>query len=76
MAGIASCPVVYELPLTDSGDPEVPGGYIYLPPPTEPPYVVRFLIEGTSSICRQGTLFTNIPEPGRAFRRSNHVVYP
>ena len=28
---------VYLLPLTDSGAPDVPGQYIYLPPPTDPP---------------------------------------
>ncbi|KAI9814789.1 MAG: hypothetical protein M1827_003055 [Pycnora praestabilis] len=47
---------VYLLPLTDEGAPDVPGTYIYLPPPTNPPYVVRFAIHGTSSICRKGSL--------------------
>ncbi|KAI9787948.1 MAG: hypothetical protein M1816_007348 [Peltula sp. TS41687] len=61
--------VVFPLPLTDDGAPNVPGEYIYLPPPTDPPYVVRFYIEGTSSICRQGSLWINIPAPGREFVR-------
>lgn len=60
---------VYLLPLTDDGAPNVAGGYIYLPPPTEKPYVLRFLIEGTSSICRKGSLWVNIPEQGEKFRR-------
>lgn len=62
---------VYLVPLTDSGAPDVPGGYeyLYLPAPTDPPYVVRFEIEGTSSICREGSLWVNIPEPGKQFQR-------
>ncbi|KAJ5584700.1 Glycogen debranching enzyme [Penicillium hispanicum] len=60
---------VYLLPLKDDGSPDVPGGYIYLPPPTESGYVLRFIIEGTSSICRQGSLWVNIPEQGKAFDR-------
>ncbi|GAM43277.1 Gdb1 homolog [Talaromyces pinophilus] len=61
---------VYLLPLTDDGAPDIPGGYIYLPPPTNPAYVLRFVIEGTSSICREGSLWTNIPEEGIKFDRS------
>lgn len=61
---------VYLLPLTDDGAPDIPGGYIYLPPPTTPAYVLRFVIEGTSSICREGSLWTNIPEAGVEFDRS------
>ena len=44
---------VYLLPLTDKGAPQVPKGYIYLPPPSDPPYIVRFAIEGTSSIFQR-----------------------
>ncbi|KAI9827614.1 MAG: hypothetical protein M1826_006276 [Phylliscum demangeonii] len=51
--------------------PDVPGGYIYLPPPTDPPYIIRFCIEGTSSICRQGSLWTNLPAAGKDFVREN-----
>ncbi|KAI9850375.1 MAG: hypothetical protein M1838_005765 [Thelocarpon superellum] len=58
---------VYLLPLTDSGAPDVPGRYISLPPPTVPPYVVRFSIEGTSSICREGSLWVNLPTKGEDF---------
>ncbi|KAL8727099.1 MAG: hypothetical protein Q9166_006286 [cf. Caloplaca sp. 2 TL-2023] len=60
---------VYYLPLNDAGHPDVPGGYIYLPPPTEPAYIVRFAIEGTSSICREGSLWVNIPREGEKFNR-------
>jgi glycogen debranching enzyme len=60
---------VYLLPLKDDGSPDVPGGYIYLPPPGDEGYVLRFIIEGTSSICRQGSLWVNIPEEGKAFER-------
>jgi hypothetical protein len=57
------------LPLTDDGDPDILGSYIYLPPPSNPYYVVRFAIEGTSSICRQGSLWINIPQKGQNFVR-------
>ena len=63
---------VYLLPLTDEGAPDVPDHYIYLPPPTEPPYVVRFAIEGASSICRDGSLWINIPAPGEKFQRDRY----
>jgi len=66
---------VFLLPLTDSGAPNVPGTYIYLPPPTEPAYCVRFQIEGTSSICRQGSLWVNIPEKGKKFSRGHYREY-
>lgn len=66
---------VYLLPLTDSGAPDVPGGYIYLPPPSNPAYVVRFAIEGTSSICRQGSLWVNAPEAGKHFKRDHYREY-
>lgn len=60
---------VYLLPLLDNGTPDVPGGYIYLEPKSTAPVVVRFAIEGTSSICRHGSLMVNIPEPGKPFKR-------
>jgi glycogen debranching enzyme len=66
---------VYLLPLTDDGAPEIPGGYIYLPAPTNPPYYLRFAIEGTSSICRQGSLWVNIPDAGEPFERSKFREY-
>ena len=66
---------VYILPLTDEGAPDVPGRYIYLPPPTEVPYIVRFAVEGTSSVCRKGTLWVNIPSKGAEFERSNFREY-
>ena len=60
---------VHLLPLTDSGAPNVPDEYIYLPPPTKPAYVLRFTIEGTSPICRQGSLWVNFPVEGQKFDR-------
>jgi glycogen debranching enzyme len=67
---MASPAQVFLLPLKDNGSPDMPGDYIYLPPPSDPPYVLRFVIEGSSSICRQGDLWVNIPENGQAFDRS------
>ncbi|KAJ5529493.1 hypothetical protein N7527_002886 [Penicillium freii] len=66
---MASPRQVYLLPLKDDGSPDVPGGYIYLAPPPKSGYVLRFIIEGTSSICRQGSLWVNIPEEGKPFER-------
>ncbi|KAK5558878.1 bifunctional 4-alpha-glucanotransferase/amylo-alpha-1,6-glucosidase [Exophiala xenobiotica] len=66
---------VYLLPLDDSGAPDVPNHYVYLPAPTEPAYLLRFAIEGTSSICRQGSLWVNIPKPGERFDRSHFHEY-
>jgi glycogen debranching enzyme len=66
---------VYLLPLTDTGAPDVPGTYIYLPPPTKPAYSVRFQIQGTSSICRHGSLWVNIPAEGEKFKRSHYREY-
>ncbi|KAF3916690.1 4-alpha-glucanotransferase [Dactylellina cionopaga] len=62
---------VYLLVLDDAGTPDVNGTYIRLPPPVEP-YTLRFQIEGTSSITRQGSLWVNIPEKGKEFRRENY----
>lgn len=61
---------IYKLPLTDNGAPDVKNEYVYLPAPTDPPYYLRFAIEGTSSICREGSLWVNIPEEGEEFQRS------
>lgn len=60
---------VYLLPLNDDGSPQVAGEYIYLAPRYGDPITVRFAIEGTSSICRHGSLWVNIPEKGNEFRR-------
>ncbi|KAF2175429.1 glycoside hydrolase family 133 protein [Zopfia rhizophila CBS 207.26] len=66
---------VYQLPLTDTGAPAVPGSYIYLPPPSDPAYVVRFQTEGVSSICRHGSLWVNIPAKGERFQRDRYREY-
>lgn len=66
---------IYYLPLNDAGHPDVPGGYIYLPAPTEPAYLVRFAIEGTSSICRDGALWVNAPKKGQKFNRHAFTEY-
>ena len=65
---------VYLLPLSDDGSPNVSRQYIYLKAP-DPSYVLRFEIDGTSSICRQGNLWVNIPEPGQPFRRDHFRKY-
>jgi glycogen debranching enzyme len=66
---------VYLLPLTDNGAPDVAGQYIYLPPPSDPNYIVRFQIEGASSICRRGSLWVNIPAKGEKFQRNQYREY-
>lgn len=62
---------IYLLPLTDGGAPDIPGSYIYLPPPSDPSYIVRFAIEGTSSVCREGSLWINVPVRGERFQRDS-----
>ena len=73
--GSKASPEVWLLQLTDDGAPDVPSGYIYMPPPTDPAYILRFEIEGTSSICRQGSLWVNIPASGEPFRRGQYRRY-
>ena len=75
--GAGASQEVYLIPLTDAGAPDVPGGheYLYLPAPADPPYIIRFEIEGTSSICREGSLWVNIPEPGKQFQRDQFRAF-
>ncbi|OBR04540.1 Glycogen debranching enzyme [Colletotrichum higginsianum IMI 349063] len=60
---------VYLLPLNDDGSPQVAGEYVYIAPKTNDPVTIRFAIEGTSSVCRHGSLWVNIPEQGAEFHR-------
>ncbi|PFH63434.1 hypothetical protein XA68_10025 [Ophiocordyceps unilateralis] len=62
---------VYLLPLNDDGSPRVPGQYVYLAPSTADDVTLRFAIEGTSSICRHGSLWVNLPDKGQPFRRDS-----
>ncbi|KAI1188895.1 glycoside hydrolase family 133 protein [Nemania serpens] len=66
---------VYLLPLKDNGAPDVQGEYIYLAPESNDPITIRFVIEGTSSICRNGSLWVNIPARGSEFRRDRFTEY-
>ena len=68
---------VHLLPLKDDGTPDLPGEppYIYLSPPTIPAYSVRFQIEGASSICREGSLWVNIPGKHEQFDRKKFREY-
>ncbi|KAI1638437.1 glycogen debranching enzyme [Biscogniauxia mediterranea] len=66
---------VYLLPLKDDGAPDVSGEYIYLAQQSSDPITIRFTIEGTSSICRQGSLWVNIPERGAEFHRNKFREY-
>ncbi|GFP57849.1 glycogen debranching enzyme [Trichoderma asperellum] len=73
--GIMTTKEVYLLPLNDDGSPQVAGEYIYLDPNGDDPITIRFAIEGTSSICRNGSLWVNIPEQGAEFRRDKFREY-
>lgn len=66
---------VYLLQLNDDGSPQVAGEYIYLDPTGDDPITIRFAIEGTSSICRNGSLWVNIPQQGAEFRRDKFREY-
>lgn len=67
---------VYLLPLNDDGSPDVAGQYVYIAPKTQDPVIIRFTIEGTSSICRHGSLWVNIPEQGEDFNRHKFREFP
>lgn len=67
---------VYLLPLNDDGSPDVAGQYVYIAPQTHDSVVIRFTIEGTSSICRHGSLWVNIPEQGQQFQRHKFREFP
>ncbi|PKS06288.1 hypothetical protein jhhlp_007036 [Lomentospora prolificans] len=60
---------VYVLHLNDDGSPAVPRQYVYIEPKTSEGLVIRFSIEGTSPICRHGSLWVNIPEKDKPFER-------
>lgn len=68
---------IYLLPLRDDGSPNLPGDrpYMYLPEVTSPNYSIRFEIEGTSSICREGSLWVNLPAKGEKFDRKSFKEY-
>ena len=68
--------MVYLLNLSDNGAPDLSGSaYISLPPPTTP-YTLRFAIEGASSICREGSLWINVPEGDEDFEREKMRAIP
>jgi glycogen debranching enzyme len=67
---------IYLLPLRDDGSPDVPGEYIYIAPRSKDPVTIRFAIEGTSSVCRHGSLWVNIPEVGKDFQRQQFREFP
>ncbi|CAI4216989.1 unnamed protein product [Parascedosporium putredinis] len=60
---------VYLLHLNDDGSPAVPRHYVYIEPKTSEGLVLRFSIEGTSPICRHGSLWVNIPEKDKPYKR-------
>lgn len=68
---------IYLLQLRDDGPPNLPGDrpYMYLPEVTSPNYCIRFEIEGTSSICREGSLWVNLPAKGEKFDRKSFREY-
>lgn len=66
---------VFLLPLNDDGSPQVAGQYIYVESQSDDAVVLRFVIEGASSICRHGSLWVNIPEEGSVFKRDHFREY-
>lgn len=67
---------VYILYLNDDGSPRVPREYVYVDPQSDAGFTLRFSIEGTSSICRHGSLWINVPEEGVGFQREAYREYP
>jgi len=66
---------VYLLTLNDDGSPKVAREYIYIATHNSDPFTLRFVIEGTSAICRHGSLWVNIPEEGVEFQRNKFQEY-
>ncbi|KAK2879423.1 hypothetical protein FQN49_000883 [Arthroderma sp. PD_2] len=67
--------LVYVVRLNGNGSPDAHQSYVNLPPPTKPPYILRFQFEGSSPICRHGSLWVNIPSAGEDFRRDKYREY-
>ena len=67
---------VYILYLNDDGSPKVHREYVYIDPQSNEGFTLRFSIEGTSSICRHGSLWINVPEEGVGFKRDQYREYP
>jgi glycogen debranching enzyme len=64
----ATSQTIHVLNLNDDGSPDIIGSYINLPPPLET-YTLRFAIVGGAKVCREGTLYVNIPKKGEEFDR-------
>ena len=64
---------VYLVPLNDDGSPQTAPGpsYMYIEFKSDDPVTLRFCIEGTSGICRHGSLWVNVPEEGNEFQRES-----
>ncbi|GBF62091.1 glycogen debranching enzyme [Trichophyton mentagrophytes] len=67
--------LVYVVHLNDNGSPDAHHSYVNLPPPTSPAYSLRLQFEGSSPLCRYGSLWVNIPSAGEEFRRDRYREY-
>lgn len=67
---------VHLLHLNDDGSPKVPRSYVYIDPQSDEGFTLRFSIEGTSPICRHGSLWINVPAEGAGFKREEYREFP
>lgn len=67
--------LVYVVHLNDNGSPDAHHSYVNLPPPTTPAYSLRLQFEGSSPLCRYGSLWVNIPSAGEEFQRDKYREY-
>lgn len=67
--------LVYVVHLNDNGSPDAHHSYVNLPPPTSPAYSLRLQFEGSSPLCRYGSLWVNIPPASEEFRRDKYREY-
>ncbi|EEQ32685.1 glycogen debranching enzyme [Microsporum canis CBS 113480] len=67
--------LVYVVRLNDNGSPDAYNEYVNLPPPTSPPYSLRLQFEGSSPLCRHGSLWVNIPLVDEEFQRDKYREY-
>jgi glycogen debranching enzyme len=63
---------VYLLHLNDDGSPRVSRNYICIDPQSDDGFTLRLSIEGTSPICRDGSLWINVPEHDGVFNRDEY----
>lgn len=75
MVTLGEAPEVYVLRINPDGTPDLTERYVNLPAPRHP-YILRFNIQGASSVTRNGKFWINIPLKGEDFDRKKFREIP